>query len=338
MPAYNAEAMIGQTISSVLAQTFRNFELIVVNDGSSDRTAKIVQELSASNPRITLLIQKNRGVAAARNYGISLARAELIATLDADDIWHNTYLEKQIATMNRRKDTVAVYAWSRYIDADGDIIWTPHYPVVEGRVFARQLYWNMVGNGSAIMFRKSAALEFGGYDARVTPTDDLMLQIKLASRYAFAVTQEYLVGYRQHARQESTNAERRYRSWVRTLNLVREECERVPGRAIAWKLAELHFAAAARAYEDRRFGEALQLVSLAGRSDPTGIAFMLAGFGKQRARQVAGRLKRAVIRMPVKDKRSPFLEARPEEVVPPGRSSLQGWRLEYLRRLDNLPA
>src|SRR3954447_3775690 len=110
MPAYNAEATIGQTISSALAQTFRNFELIVVNDGSRDRTANIVQELSANDPRITLVTQKNRGVAAARNYGISLARTELIATLDADDIWHGTYLEKQMATMNQTKATVAVYA------------------------------------------------------------------------------------------------------------------------------------------------------------------------------------------------------------------------------------
>src|SRR4051794_18662887 len=131
IPAYNAEVTIGQTISSVLAQTFGNYELIVVNDGSSDRTAEIVQELSAKDPRITLVTQKNRGVAAARNYGISLARAELIATLDADDIWHGTYLEKQMATMIRRKCTVAVYAWSRYIDSDGDIIWTPHYPTVK---------------------------------------------------------------------------------------------------------------------------------------------------------------------------------------------------------------
>src|SRR4051794_35435915 len=97
MPAYNAEATIGQTISSVLAQTFRNFELIVVSDGSTDRTAQIVQELSANDPRVTLVIQKNRGVAAARNYGISLARTELIAPLDADDIWHGSYLEKQMA-------------------------------------------------------------------------------------------------------------------------------------------------------------------------------------------------------------------------------------------------
>jgi hypothetical protein len=73
-----------------------------------------------------------------------------------------------------------------------------------------------------------------------------MLQIKLASRYAFAVTQEYLVGYRQRNRQQSINADRRYQSWVRTLNLVREECERVPGRAIAWKLAELAVSALSR--------------------------------------------------------------------------------------------
>jgi glycosyltransferase involved in cell wall biosynthesis len=336
MPAYNAEATVGQAVSSVLAQSFSKFELIVVNDGSSDRTVKIVQDLSATDPRITLVSQNNRGVAAARNFGISLARAELIAPLDADDLWHPTYLEKQVATINQRKDTAAVYAWSRYIDADGDIIWTPHYPDVYGRVFNRQLYWNMVGNGSALMFKKSVALEFGGYDARVVPTEDFMLQLKIASRYHYGVTREYLVGYRHHAGQESKNADRSYRSCIRTLGYVREECQPVPERAVGWKLGELHFAGAARAYAHRQFGQAIRLLSLAARSDLAGAAFMLAVFGKQRARHFAGRLKRALVPIHATGKRYPFLQARPDELVLPNNSGQRARRLEYLRRLDEM--
>jgi glycosyltransferase involved in cell wall biosynthesis len=338
IPAYNAEATIAQTISSVLAQTFKDFEIVVVNDGSIDRTASFVNHLSATDPRITLVSQHNTGVAAARNCGISSARSELIAPLDADDLWHATYLEKQIKTLDQNMNTVLVYAWSRYIDSDGNITWTPYYRVVEGRVFARQLYWNIVGNGSAMILRKSVALEFGGYDSRVVPTEDLMLQLKVASRYSIAVTREYLVGYRQHTRQESTNADRSYQSWVRTLQIVRAECEAVPGQAIAWKLGELHFDAAVRASSEGQFREALRLISLAARSDPAGVALMLAVLGKQRARGLAGRLKRAVVPIHAPAERSPFLESRPDEVAPPRKLGLRERRrerrLDYLQQLD----
>jgi hypothetical protein len=164
-----------------------------------------------------------------------------------------------------------------------------------------------------------------------------MLQIKMASRYDFAVTQEYLVGYRQHDQQGSKNADRIYKSWLRTLELVREEFERVPEQAIAWKLGELHFAAATRAYAGSRFRKALWLMFLAAYSDPAGVPFLLGRFGKERTRHLAGRLKRALVPVNVAVKRSPFLEARPDEVVPPSNSGLHRRRLEYLRRLDEMP-
>src|SRR3954451_19107558 len=158
IPAYNAEATIAATVSSVLAQTFEAFELIIVNDGSTDKTAAVVENTFGSDPRVTLITQENGGVARARNTGISASRCEFIAPIDADDVWHPTYLEKQIATLNQRSDIGFVYAWSRYIDSDGNIIWTPGYVVIDHTIFSQHLYWNMVGNGSAIVFRKSAAL------------------------------------------------------------------------------------------------------------------------------------------------------------------------------------
>ena len=206
--------------------------------------------------------------------------------------------------------------------------------VVDNIVFSRLLYWNIVGNGSAIVFRKSAALEYGGYDARVTPTEDVMLQLKIASRYRVAVTPEYLVGYRQYTEQMSSNADLMYRSWMRTLELVREECEAVPECAINWKMGELHFASATRAYLEGRLGEATRLILLAGRSDPVGMLFELAAFIKQRVHQLAGRAKRALVPAGAPARRPPFLETRPDEFVPARKAVLRDRRLEYLRRLD----
>jgi cellulose synthase/poly-beta-1,6-N-acetylglucosamine synthase-like glycosyltransferase len=334
IPAYNAEATIAETVSSVLAQTFESFELIIINDGSTDKTAAVVEDTFGSDPRVTLITQENGGVARARNSGISASRCEFIAPIDADDLWHPTYLEKQLATLNQRSDIGFVYAWSRYIDFDGNVTSTPGYVVVDHIVFSRFLYWNIVGNGSAIVFRKSAALEYGGYDARVTPTEDMMLQLKIASRYLVAVTPEYLVGYRQYTGQVSSDADLMYRSWMRTQELVREECEAVPECAINWKMGELHFASATRAYLDGRLREATRLVFLAGRSDPVGTCFELVAFSKQRARHLAGRAKRSLIPAGVPARRPPFLETRSDEVVPARKAILRNRRLDYLRRLD----
>src|SRR4051812_9104737 len=121
IPAYNAEATIAETVSSILAQTFENFELIVVNDGSTDKTAAVIKDTFGSDPRVTLINQKNGGVARARNSGISASQCEFIAPIDADDLWHPTYLEKQTDNISANSGIGYVYAWSRYLDRNGNI-------------------------------------------------------------------------------------------------------------------------------------------------------------------------------------------------------------------------
>jgi len=232
------------------------------------------------------------------------------------------------------QDAGYAYAWSRYIDRDGGILWTPGYAVVDGKVFCQQLYWNMVGNGSAMVFRKSVALEFGGYDARVSPTDDLLLQLKMSSRYPVAVTAEYLVGYRQYKGQTSSDSDLMYRRWIRTLEIVRDECKSAPACAIDWKMGELHFASATRAYLGGDWREAIRLMSLAGSSDLIGTCFQLLAFSSQRARHLAGRVRRTLVSAKAPIARAPFLESRPDEVVLPSKATLRNRRLEYLRHLD----
>src|SRR5687767_5084005 len=108
MPAYNAQGTIGGAISSVLSQTYGDLELVVVDDGSTDRTAAIA---SAHDGAVRVVQQENRGVAAARNRGIAEAQGELIAFCDSDDIWFDQHLEALVALYDRHRDVVTSNSW-----------------------------------------------------------------------------------------------------------------------------------------------------------------------------------------------------------------------------------
>jgi glycosyltransferase involved in cell wall biosynthesis len=95
VPAYNAEEFIGETLNSALSQTYSNIEILVVDDGSQDRTSEVVKAFVQKDERVILLQQANAGVAAARNLAIEKSRGEYIAPLDADDIWYPQKLEKR---------------------------------------------------------------------------------------------------------------------------------------------------------------------------------------------------------------------------------------------------
>ena len=104
MPAYNVAPYIGDAVRSALAQTFTDFELIVVDDGSKDTTAEVVTELARTDPRVRLVQQPNRGLAGARNTALRAARGEFFALLDSDDVWEPEFLQAQLAILNAHAD------------------------------------------------------------------------------------------------------------------------------------------------------------------------------------------------------------------------------------------
>lgn len=114
-PLYNGERFVDQTIESVLAQTYSDWEMIVVNDGSTDRSEAIVKEYIQKDSRIKLFSQSNKGSAAARNNGIRRAEGQYVALLDADDLWEPFFLESQLALM-KEKNTQLVYGSHKRID------------------------------------------------------------------------------------------------------------------------------------------------------------------------------------------------------------------------------
>jgi glycosyltransferase involved in cell wall biosynthesis len=147
VPAFDAAASIRQTLNSVLAQTYQEIEVIVVDDGSSDATSAIVEEFVARDPRFHLIRQSNAGVGAARNTAIRKARGKYVAPLDADDYWFPGKLEKQVACMEQSgRETGLVYCWSTVIDDQGGLLSSCSH-TVEGRLRRVLILRNVVGNG-----------------------------------------------------------------------------------------------------------------------------------------------------------------------------------------------
>lgn len=126
-PCFNGEKYLAETIESVLAQTYNNWEMIIVDDGSKDLSASIAKEYADKDPRIKVILQENAGSAAARNHGIRECKGQYIALLDADDIWLPTFLEKQIFFMKRKRAVCVTCGYGR-IDANSKDILHPLIP------------------------------------------------------------------------------------------------------------------------------------------------------------------------------------------------------------------
>jgi glycosyltransferase involved in cell wall biosynthesis len=198
IPVHNAGAYLGETLRSALNQTYPVTEIIVVDDGSTDRSLEIARGYARDDSRIQIFQQPQRGPSAARNLGIAKAKGELIAPLDADDLWRPTKLERQVAVMQKGGSRIGlVYTWFALIDGQGVILSTGHHPMAQGEVLRECCRRNIVGNGSGAMMRKCAIVECGGYDEQLSRCEDYKLYVAIAERYLFGMVPEHLTGYRQ---------------------------------------------------------------------------------------------------------------------------------------------
>ncbi|MBW4421858.1 MAG: glycosyltransferase family 2 protein [Myxacorys californica WJT36-NPBG1] len=231
IPAYNAEVFIAQTLDSVLAQTYQTFEIIVVDDGSRDRTAEIVRSYAERDDRIQLVQQANAGVAAARNLAIQHSHGKYIAPIDADDIWYPRKLEKQVQCLESADASVGLsYAWTVYINAQGAIV--ARYPVErlgnpEGDVLTTLVFSNFLGHASNPLIRRSCIDHVGGYSPHLLAQgaqgcEDWDLYLRIAEHYEFRVVSEYLIGYRHHDSSMTTNS----MTMAKSYHLVMDEIQR----------------------------------------------------------------------------------------------------------------
>jgi len=218
VPVHDGESSIAATLESALGQTYRNTEIVVVDDGSRDGTGAIVEGWVARDPRVRLIAQANRGVAAARNRAIEAARGELIAPLDADDLWDPTKIERQVRRMLEAGDgTGLVYCWWVTIDDAGVLLDSSPAWRIEGQGADTLMLVNYTGNASVPLYRRQILEEVGGYDMTLRDRDaegseDWDLALKVAERSRVVVTPERLVAYRKRRRSMSRRSDRMWRS------------------------------------------------------------------------------------------------------------------------------
>jgi GT2 family glycosyltransferase len=197
LPTYNRATLVGRAIRSALAQTVADLELIVVDDGSADRTEAVLREVR--DPRLRVLrLPGNRGVSRARNAGIDLARAPWVAFLDSDDEWRPAMLERQLARAAADPAIGAVYCrYHRHDHVTGRRA-TPALPLHEGDVLDRLLEgWRFVT--SVAMVRRQALLDAGGFAPDLDAQEDYDMWLRLAARgLRFAAVAEALVIKHHH--------------------------------------------------------------------------------------------------------------------------------------------
>jgi glycosyltransferase involved in cell wall biosynthesis len=172
MPAYNVAAYIGAAIESVQAQTVRDWELLVVNDGSTDTTYETVQRLAAGDERIRLLTKPNGGISTARNMALAASRGEFIAILDSDDVWEPAYLAEQLAVFARRPDIdiVTSNGWFLGSRLEGQL--ARPYPDARPQPTLQTILADETSIFIMSMFRRRVYEAIGGFDETLRTNED----------------------------------------------------------------------------------------------------------------------------------------------------------------------
>jgi glycosyltransferase involved in cell wall biosynthesis len=198
IPTYNHAPFLPEALESVFAQTCSPLEAIVVDDGSTDKTAEVLRMYEG---RVRVLRQPNRGVAAARNAGAAAASGELLAFLDADDTWLPAKLERQVARFDGEPEIGLLHCGVAEVDGGGRQL-RVRLDGMEGWVSSEMLLFRrgvILGGGSAAVIRRAIFLRVGGFDEVLSTSADWDLYYRVARRYPVGFLPEVLVRYRVHS-------------------------------------------------------------------------------------------------------------------------------------------
>lgn len=229
VPLYNTQRYISQTLHSIAAQSFTDYEVVVVNDASTDCGPAIVLATMEADARIRMVTQENRGLAGARNTGIRHARGSYIALLDADDLWHPDKLSLHVAHLDANPAVGISFSASRFIDDDGNDMGFGQRPQLTGITADDVFCRNPVGNGSAPVIRRTAldGIEFTidapegprscWFDESFRQSEDIECWSRMASltNWRFEGLGQELTYYRVSTGGLSANVERQFETWCR---------------------------------------------------------------------------------------------------------------------------
>ncbi|MEP3346654.1 MAG: glycosyltransferase family A protein [Litoreibacter sp.] len=233
VPAYNAAKTLPETLTSLLAQDARDFEIIVVDDGSTDDTAQVVAGY-LHDPRVRLVRQANRGLAGARNSGIAASRGDYIGFCDADDIWAPVKLSSHIDHLDRSPDVGISFSGSRLIDDEGQPTGMRQSPRLKDISAACILKRNPIGNGSAPVIRRVALrdLEYRPnfetkrpwvFDETFRQSEDIecWMRFALSTDWQIEGIPGLLTGYRINHAGLSSDLDRQLSAWERMITKLR---------------------------------------------------------------------------------------------------------------------
>jgi glycosyltransferase involved in cell wall biosynthesis len=197
IPTYNRARLLGEAIRSVLEQTFGDFELIVVDDGSEDESRSVVRRID--DPRLRYLERPHRGISAAMNAGLDEARGELVARLDSDDVWLPALLERTVAALRAHPEYGVVYARGQAVDLERGLLLAtrgaaPRFPQSH---LASLLYDDFTCN-IAVLVRRPVLDAAGPYDESLPYNEDWDLWIRVARHARFLFLDEVLARFRYH--------------------------------------------------------------------------------------------------------------------------------------------
>jgi glycosyltransferase involved in cell wall biosynthesis len=227
MPAYNASRFIRQALDSILRQTYQDFEVIVVDDGSIDDTLHILQDYARRDPRFTVIQNDHGGACKARNTAIAIARHPWIASLDADDVALPNRFERQLAAASQQPEVVVWGSYMQQINVDDKVIGLIRQgpnSVAEFNAIDRSQRTLYVNNSSS-MFRRDLAQQLGGFDERLKAGQDTELWDRMAQHGPIVILPEALGQYRIHG--TSITAKRfteqyKVHSFLRARNLAQK--------------------------------------------------------------------------------------------------------------------
>ncbi|GGE62437.1 glycosyltransferase family 2 protein [Actibacterium pelagium] len=234
VPAFNCASTLPETLVSLRQQSFRDFEIVVIDDGSTDETPQIAQEHAQCDPRIRVVRQPNRGLAGARNSGIAEAKGEIIGFCDADDLWHPNKLANHVDHFDQSPHVGLSYSGSELIDEASQPTGHAQRPRLTGVTAAHVFKRNPIGNGSAPVFRRAALQSLAWrprherqrdwvFDETFRQSEDIecWLRFALTTDWVIEGIPGLLTGYRLNGGGLSANVDRQLETWERVVTKLR---------------------------------------------------------------------------------------------------------------------
>ena len=222
IPTYNSSRTISKTLQSVFKQTYSDFEVLLINDGSTDHLMEVLKGFQDS--RLQILNYENGGLSVARNRGIDRASGDYLIFLDADDLWSSDKLESHVNALDNARKTNpkagVVYSWSYFLDDETNACYINHPKPYEGDVLADILGSNFVTSGSNPMITREAINSVGYFNDNFKGASDWDYWIRLARQWRYVLIPERQVFYRQSRTSMSSNVPKMEQDQLRVINTI----------------------------------------------------------------------------------------------------------------------